>query len=89
MRMTTKSSESLNRKKSIQSGAGILPATSSVYAPSRGVPSRIEFEYDWQGRRIRPKVWNDRDDGQGSKVSDTQTEPVRRKDIPTAWCWTW
>jgi len=32
---------------------------------------RVEFEYDWQGRRIRQTVWNDRDDGQGSEVSDT------------------
>ena len=36
-------------------------------APER----RIEFEYDWQGRRIRQTVWNDRDDGQGSELSDT------------------
>jgi len=36
-------------------------------APER----RIEFEYDWQGRRIRQTVWNDRDDGQGSEVGDT------------------
>ncbi|NLH71562.1 MAG: RHS repeat-associated core domain-containing protein [Verrucomicrobia bacterium] len=36
-------------------------------APER----RIEFEYDHQGRRIRQTVFNDRDDGQGSELSDT------------------
>jgi RHS repeat-associated protein len=38
-------------------------------APER----RIEFEYDWMGRRIRKTVFNDRDDGQGSEVSGGDT----------------
>ena len=44
-----------------------LRSRSGSPAPER----RIEFEYDWQGRRIRQTVWNDRDHGQGSEVSDT------------------
>jgi YD repeat-containing protein len=33
-------------------------------APER----RIDFVYDWQGRRVRQTVWDDRDDGQGSET---------------------
>ncbi|HEX7861324.1 MAG TPA: RHS repeat-associated core domain-containing protein [Verrucomicrobiae bacterium] len=35
-------------------------------APER----RIVYEYDYLGRRIRQTVWDDRDDGQGTEVSD-------------------
>jgi RHS repeat-associated protein len=35
-------------------------------APER----RIVFEYDHRGRRVRQTVWNDRDNGQGSELSD-------------------
>ncbi|HEX7861322.1 MAG TPA: RHS repeat-associated core domain-containing protein [Verrucomicrobiae bacterium] len=35
-------------------------------APER----RIIYEYDYLGRRIRQTVWNGRDDGQGTEVSD-------------------
>lgn len=32
---------------------------------------RIEFAYDWQGRRVRKTVWDDRDNGEGTELLDT------------------
>lgn len=45
----------------------VMRSLSGSPAPER----RLVFEYDSSGRRVRKTVWNDRDDGQGSEISDT------------------
>jgi RHS repeat-associated protein len=45
----------------------VLRSLAGSPAPER----RIEFAYDHQGRRIRKTVWDNRNNGQGTELSDT------------------